>query len=53
MVNEKLIATLGYEPHTPLDEAVGAALIGMACLATGGKEILTSESATPDTAISS
>ena len=29
MDNAKLIAVLGHEPHTPLDEAVEAALIGM------------------------
>ena len=32
MDNTKLVATLGYEPHTPLDEAVEAALVGMRCL---------------------
>ncbi|MDZ7919524.1 NAD-dependent epimerase/dehydratase family protein [Rhodoferax sp.] len=30
--NAKLVATLGYEPHTPLDDAVAAALAGMGCL---------------------
>lgn len=30
MSNAKLVATLGHEPHTPLDEA---ALEGMGCLA--------------------
>jgi len=29
MNNTRLIAALGYEPHTPLDDAVEAALIGM------------------------
>jgi hypothetical protein len=29
MRNAKLVATLGREPHTPLDEA---ALVGMGCL---------------------
>ena len=33
MHNAKLVATLGHEPHTPLDEAVEAALVGMGCLA--------------------
>lgn len=32
MDNTKLVATLGHEPHTPLDEAVEAALVGMGCL---------------------
>nr|WP_315849286.1 NAD(P)H-binding protein [uncultured Rhodoferax sp.] len=35
MDNTKLLATLGHEPHTPLDEAVEAALVGMGCLVTG------------------
>jgi len=32
MGNAKLVATLGHEPHTPLDDAVEAALVGMGCL---------------------
>ncbi|ULR91389.1 NAD(P)H-binding protein [Comamonas sp. B21-038] len=32
MKNAKLVATLGHEPHTPLDDAVEAALEGMGCL---------------------
>lgn len=32
MRNTKLVATLGHEPHTPLDQAVEAALLGMDCL---------------------
>ena len=32
MDNTHLLATLGHEPHTPLDEAVEAALVGMGCL---------------------
>jgi nucleoside-diphosphate-sugar epimerase len=32
MDNAKLVAALGREPHTPLDEAVEAALVGMGCL---------------------
>nr|WP_316639843.1 NAD-dependent epimerase/dehydratase family protein [uncultured Roseateles sp.] len=32
MDNAKLVAALGREPHTPLDQAVEAALIGMGCL---------------------
>ena len=30
--NAKLVRTLGREPHTPLDEAVAAALAGLGCL---------------------
>lgn len=33
MNNEKLRATLGEEPHTPLDQAVRATLVGLGCLA--------------------
>lgn len=32
MDNAKLTAVLGFEPHTPLDQAVEAALEGMGCL---------------------
>jgi len=32
MTNARLIAALGREPHTPLDEAVEAALVGMGCI---------------------
>lgn len=35
MDNARLRAVLGDEPHTPLDEAVEAALVGMGCLAGG------------------
>ncbi|BEP33165.1 NAD(P)H-binding protein [Variovorax sp. V59] len=34
MDNARLVAFLGREPHTPLDEAVEASLEGMACLRT-------------------
>lgn len=34
MDNAKLVAFLGREPHTPLEEAVEASLEGMGCLAT-------------------
>jgi len=34
MDNAKLVAFLGREPHTPLEEAVETALDGMGCLAT-------------------
>jgi nucleoside-diphosphate-sugar epimerase len=33
MVNARLKAALGQEPHTPLDEAVDATLIGLRCFA--------------------
>ncbi|WP_182282980.1 NAD-dependent epimerase/dehydratase family protein [Comamonas testosteroni] len=40
MSNAKLVSTLGHEPHTPLDEAVEAALEGMGCLpATPAREL--------------
>ncbi len=32
----RLIEVLGREPHTPLDEAVEAALVGMVCIRRGG-----------------
>ncbi|AEG92947.1 SDR family NAD(P)-dependent oxidoreductase [Ramlibacter tataouinensis] len=32
MDNRKLVATLGHEPHTALDEAVAATLRGLGCL---------------------
>lgn len=32
LVNAKLVATLGAEPRTPLDEAVRASLVGLGCL---------------------
>lgn len=42
MSNAKLVSTLGHEPHTPLDEAVEAALEGMGCLpATPARELST------------
>jgi len=34
--NSKLMAFLGAEPHTPLDQAVRASLIGLGCLPDGG-----------------
>lgn len=33
MDSARLIAALGHEPHTPLDEAVEATLIGLGCIA--------------------
>jgi nucleoside-diphosphate-sugar epimerase len=35
MDNARLLAALGYEPHTPLDAAVEATLIGLGCLQVG------------------
>ena len=32
MDSARLIAALGHEPHTPLDEAVEATLVGLGCL---------------------
>jgi nucleoside-diphosphate-sugar epimerase len=36
MDNARLVAALGYEPHTPLDQAVEATLVGMGSLAADG-----------------
>ncbi|MNN85735.1 hypothetical protein D3C81_2030590 [compost metagenome] len=36
MDNARLLAVLGQEPHTPLDEAVRATLAGMGNLPAGG-----------------
>jgi nucleoside-diphosphate-sugar epimerase len=33
MSNTRLISALGYEPHTPLDEAVEQTLLGLGCIA--------------------
>ncbi|UXI67005.1 NAD-dependent epimerase/dehydratase family protein [Tahibacter amnicola] len=33
MSNDRLKAVLGYEPHTPVDEAIAASLEGLGCLA--------------------
>ncbi len=32
LVNTRLVRTLGHEPHTPLDQAVEASLLGLGCL---------------------
>lgn len=32
MDNARLVATLGHEPHTPLDEAIEATLAGLGCI---------------------
>jgi nucleoside-diphosphate-sugar epimerase len=36
MTNARLVARLGAEPHTPLDEAVRATLVGLGCLPVEG-----------------
>ena len=38
MDNSRLVAFLGEEPHTPLDEAIRAALRGLGCLPNGAAE---------------
>lgn len=38
MDNARLENVLGVEPHTPLDEAVEATLIGLGCLETSGSQ---------------
>jgi nucleoside-diphosphate-sugar epimerase len=43
--NARLLALLGKEPHTPLDEAVEAALAGMSCLPPARGEPLTAAGA--------
>jgi nucleoside-diphosphate-sugar epimerase len=49
MDNGKLLAMLGSEPHTPLDEAVEAALAGLGCLPVArGAGGLTAAAAAPD-----
>lgn len=35
--NVKLIAFLGAEPHTPIDEAVRTTLVGLGCLPGSGR----------------
>ena len=39
MSNTKLLAVLGHEPHTPLDQAVEATLEGMGCLAASAARV--------------
>ena len=36
MDNRLLVGVLGHEPHTPLDEAIRATLVGMGCLPRAG-----------------
>ena len=38
MANSRLVAFLGEEPHTPLDQAVGEALRGLGCLPKGARQ---------------
>ncbi|KQV64475.1 SDR family NAD(P)-dependent oxidoreductase [Rhizobium sp. Root1220] len=38
MTNERLIAELGSEPHTPIDDAVRASLVSLGCLAVPQRE---------------
>ena len=33
MTNDRLVATLGAEPHTPIDDAVRTTLVGLGCIA--------------------
>jgi nucleoside-diphosphate-sugar epimerase len=39
MENRKLLAVLGSEPHTPLDQAVEATMAGLGCLPPATREI--------------
>jgi hypothetical protein len=39
MDNARLAAVLGREPHTPLDEAVEATLIGLGCIDARNGEV--------------
>jgi nucleoside-diphosphate-sugar epimerase len=32
MDNQRLLALLGFEPHTPLDDAIETTLVGMGCI---------------------
>ena len=56
MDNAKLVAALGAEPHTPLDDAVHESLLGLGCLSGAGPAApaayrpagTTAPSATPD-----
>jgi nucleoside-diphosphate-sugar epimerase len=38
MSNARLLAAIGTEPHTPLDEAVRTTLIGLGCLEDSGRQ---------------
>jgi nucleoside-diphosphate-sugar epimerase len=37
MSNARLVAALGHEPHTPLDDAIEATLTGLGCLAPSAR----------------
>jgi nucleoside-diphosphate-sugar epimerase len=50
MRNARLLHTLGDEPHTPLDEAVEATLVGLGCLTGAPSMPLTHPSSTPTSA---
>ncbi|MDO9414764.1 NAD-dependent epimerase/dehydratase family protein [Pararhizobium sp.] len=39
MPNDRLVAELGFEPHTPIDEAVTATLAGLGCLPENEEEL--------------
>jgi nucleoside-diphosphate-sugar epimerase len=41
MDNTRLVATLGHEPHTPLDDAVETSLRGLGCIPHGTQPSLT------------
>lgn len=41
--NAKLVATLGREPHTPLDAAVEATLAGLGCLGASAHRLATAQ----------
>jgi nucleoside-diphosphate-sugar epimerase len=43
LCNAHLVATLGREPHTPLDQAVEATLSGLGCLAQRTKDSVSAE----------
>lgn len=32
MINTRLVEVLGHEPHTPLDDAIEATLVGLRCV---------------------
>jgi len=46
MVNGRLLEVLGAEPHTPIDQAVEASLVGLGCLDSGAL-VLTDNAACP------
>lgn len=50
MPNDRLVAFLGREPHTPLDQAVAATLAGLGCLKdqeAGGRHLLSGGGRSP------